>query len=105
MAIFGPTMSATPEFRVQIEPYLTPCKQYVKPDDVRKGYHKPTMSTKHPPSCKVSRIMRAKAKKTPTCSVSLIAIELEGLAAPGEALKIIIISWHDAQGFGGGMKI
>ena len=33
--------------------------------------------------------MRAKAKKTPMCSVSLIAIELKGLAAPGEALKNI----------------
>ena len=32
--------------------------------------------------------MKAKAKKTPMCSVSLIAIELKGLAAPGEALKI-----------------
>ena len=32
--------------------------------------------------------MRAKAKKTPMCSGSLIAIELKGLAAPGEALKI-----------------
>ena len=31
--------------------------------------------------------MRAKAEKTPMCSVSLIAIELKGLAAPGEALK------------------
>ena len=31
--------------------------------------------------------MMAKAKKTPMCSVSLIAIELKGLAAPGEALK------------------
>ena len=46
-AIFGPTMSATPEFGIQIEPNLTPYKQYVKPDDARKGYHKPTMSTKH----------------------------------------------------------
>ena len=42
------------------------------------------------PSHKVPRIMRAKAKKTPMCSVSLIAIELKGLAAPGEALKINI---------------
>ena len=33
--------------------------------------------------------MRAKAKKAPVCSVSLLAIELKGLAAPGEALKII----------------
>ena len=36
--------------------------------------------------------MRAKANKTPMCSVSLIAIELKGLAAPGEALKIQIIA-------------
>ena len=33
--------------------------------------------------------MRAKAKKAPMCSVSLIAIELKGLAASAEALKII----------------
>ena len=33
--------------------------------------------------------MRAKAKKTPMCSVSLIAIDLKGLAALGEALKIL----------------
>ena len=31
--------------------------------------------------------MRAEAKKTPMCSVSLIEIELKGLAAPGEALN------------------
>ena len=31
--------------------------------------------------------MKAKAKKTPMCSVMLIAIKLKGLAAPGEALK------------------
>ena len=35
----------------------------------------------------VPRIMRAKAKKTPMYSESLIVIELKGLAAPGEALK------------------
>ena len=86
MAIFGPTMSATPQFGVQGGPNLAPYRQYLKPDDGRKGYHKPTMSTKHsPPSHKVPRIMRAKAK--PMCPVSLIAIELKGLAAPGEALK------------------
>ena len=33
--------------------------------------------------------MTAKAKKTPMCSVSLIAIKLKGLVAPGEALKNI----------------
>ena len=59
-------------------------KQYLKPDDARKGYHEPTMSTK-PPS--KSKIVRAKAKKTALCPASLIAIELKGLAAPGEALK------------------
>ena len=41
-------------------------------------------------SHKVPRIMGAKAKKAPMCSVSLIAIELKGLAAPGEALKNIL---------------
>ena len=91
MAIFGPIMSATPQFEVQIGPNLAPHKQYLKPDDARKGHHEPTMSTKtSPPSHKVPRIMRAKAKKTPMCSVSLIAIELKGLAAPGEALKNIL---------------
>ena len=35
--------------------------------------------------------MRAQAKKTPMCSVSLIAIELKGLAAPGEALNIKLL--------------
>ena len=44
------------------------------------------------PSHKVPRITRAKAKKAPMCSVSLIAIELKGLAAPGEALKNILSS-------------
>ena len=34
--------------------------------------------------------MRAKAKKTPVCSVILIAIRLKGLAALGEALKNIM---------------
>ena len=32
---------------------------------------------------------RTKAKKAPMCSVSLIAIELKGMAALGEALKNI----------------
>ena len=34
--------------------------------------------------------MRAKAKKTPMCSVRLLALELKGLAAPGEALKYFL---------------
>ena len=48
LAIFGPTMSATPQFGVQIGPNLAPYKQYLEPDDARKGYHEPTMSTEHP---------------------------------------------------------
>ena len=48
LAIFGPTMSATPQFGVQIGPNLAPYKQYLKPDDATKGYLEPTMSTKHP---------------------------------------------------------
>ena len=87
-ARFGPTMSATPQFGIQIVPNVAPYKQKLEPDDTRKGDHEPTMSTKHPPqSHKVARIMRTKAKKTPMCSVSLIATELKGLAAPDEALK------------------
>ena len=84
LTIFGPTMSATPQFGDKIGPNLGLFKQYLKPDDARKGYHEHTMSTK-PPS--KSKIMRAKAKKTALCPASLIAIELKGLAAPGEALK------------------
>ena len=88
MAIFGATMSATPQFGVKIRANLAPRKQYLKPDDARKGYHEPTMSNKTPlPSHNVPKIMRTKAKKAPMCSVSLIAIKLKGLAAPGEALK------------------
>ena len=71
MAIFGPTNSATPQFGVQSGPNLAPFYQYLEADDARKGYHEPTMSTKPP----VRR------------PVSLIAIELKGLAAPGEALE------------------
>ena len=33
--------------------------------------------------------MRTKAKKTPMSLVSLVEIELKGLAPPGEALKIL----------------
>ena len=40
-------MSATPQLGVQIGLNLASYKQYLKPDDSRKGYHEPTMSTKH----------------------------------------------------------
>ena len=46
LAIFGPTMSATRQFGVPIGPNLAPYKQYLKPDDTRKGYQEPTKSTK-----------------------------------------------------------
>ena len=93
LAILGPTMSATPLFGVNIGPEVAPCTQFLKPNDARKGYHEPTMSNKTPlPSHKVPEIMRTKAKKAPMCSVSLIAIELKGLAAPGEALKILTLT-------------
>ena len=80
LAILGPTMSATPQFGVKIRPNQAKCGQYLGPDEARKC--KIPLS-----SHKVLRIMRAKAKKTPMCSASLIAIKLKGLAAPGEALK------------------
>ena len=48
LAICGPTMPATPQFGVQIVSNLAPYKQYLKADDARKGYHEPTMSTRHP---------------------------------------------------------
>ena len=86
LAIFDPTMSATPQFGDKIGPNLGLYRQYLKPDDARKGYHEPTMSPQ-PPS--KSRIIRGKAKKTPLCPVSLIALELKGLAAPGGNLKNI----------------
>ena len=49
LAIFGPTMSATPQFGGKLGSNLAPCKQYLKPDDARKGYHERSMST-NPPS-------------------------------------------------------
>ena len=91
LAIFGPTMSATLQFGLNIGPNLAPCQQYLRLEEARKCYHKPTMSNKtFLPSHEVPRIMGTKAKKTPMCSVSLIAIELKGLAAPGEALKNMV---------------
>ena len=41
----------------------------------------------------------AKAKKAPMCSLTLLAIELKGLVAPGEALKNICFDyfWKSAS--------
>ena len=80
-------MSATPQFGIEIGAHLAPCKPYLSLHDAKKGNHNPTMSNKmRLPSHKVLRIKRAKAKKAPMSSVSLLAIELKELAA-GEALK------------------
>ena len=88
LAIYGPIMSTTPQFVVKIGPNLAQCNHYVKSDDAKKRLPWAYNVKETPlPSHKVPRIMRAKAKKAPMCSVSLIAIELKGLAAPGEALK------------------
>ena len=38
----------TSQFGVHIGPNLAPYKQYLKPDEARKGYHEPTMSTNSP---------------------------------------------------------
>ena len=89
-ATFGPTMSATPQLAVKIGANLAPSEHYLKPDDPTKGHHKRIMSNKAPLPCHdLFGTMTAKAKKAPMCSMNLIAIELQGLAAPGEALKII----------------
>ena len=81
-------MSATPQFGVKIGAHLAPCKPYLKLHDAKKGNNNPTMSNKIPlPSHKVLKIMGVKSKKAPMSSVSLTAIELKGLAAPGEALR------------------
>ena len=92
LAIFGPTMSDAPQFGVKIGSILAQREQYLKPDDTRKSKPRAYKVNKTSfPSHKVPRIMRAKAKKAPMCSVSLIAIELKGLAAPGKALELIFL--------------
>ena len=88
-------MSDAPQFGVKIGSILAQCEQYLKPDDTRKSKPRAYKVNKTSfPSHKVPRIMRAKAKKAPMCSVSLIAIELKRLAAPGEALKIFVHAAH-----------
>ena len=55
------------------------------PGDPREGYPKLTMSNKTLLPCrKVPSITLGKAKKAPMCSMNFMAIELKGLAAPGE---------------------
>ena len=100
LAIFGPTMSATPQFGDKIGPNPGPYEQHLKPDDARKACHEPTMSTK--PSSK-SRVMKTKVKKTSLCPVSLIAIKLKGLAAPGEALQNMLSAFPRRRVTGRGM--
>ena len=93
MAIFGSTMSATPQCGVKIGPNLVPRKQYLKPDDTRKGYHEPTMPTRHLSKSQGPQNYEGQGQEGSMCAVSLIAIELKGLAAPGKALKILDLIW------------
>ena len=97
MAIFGSTMSATPQCGVKIGPNLAPSKQFLKPDDARKGYHEPTMPTRHLSKSQGPQNYEGQGQEGSMCAVSLIAIELKGLAAPGEALKITASFGRDAN--------
>ena len=64
--------------------------QYLKSDDARKGYHKPTMPPKPPSKSQGLQNYEGQGQQVSMCSASLIAIELKGLAALGEALKILL---------------
>ena len=97
LAIFGSTMSATPQCGVKIGPNLAPSKQHLKPDDARKGYHEPTMPTRHLSKSQGLQNYEGKGQEGSMCAVSLIAIELKGLAAPGEALKNISFKMLEDQ--------
>ena len=87
LTIFGATMSATPQCGVKIGPNLAPSNQFLKPDGARKGYHEPTMPTRRLSKSQGPQNYEGKGQEGSMCAVSLIAIELKGLAAPGEALK------------------
>ena len=95
MATFGPTMSATHQFGGKIGYNLAPCQQYLKPDDAREGYHEPTVLTKPLSKSPGPQNYEGQGQKAPMCSVSLFAIDLKGLAAPGEALKNKDAPWAD----------
>ena len=87
LVIFDSTRSATCQFGLKIGPNRSPCKPYVKPDDPRKVHHKLAMLNKTPlPRHKVPRIHVQGQAGTHTF-ISLTAIELKGLPAPGEGLK------------------
>ena len=88
LPILGRTISATPRSGVEIRPNLAPCDAYLEPGDPRKKQPRTCNVNRNPnPRHKVPRIIRATAKIASMCSSSLIAIEIEGLAASGEALK------------------
>ena len=67
---------------------LAPSKQYLKPDDARKGYNEPTMPTRHSSKSQGPRNHEGQDQEN-SMLVSLITMEVKGLAAPGEALKNI----------------
>ena len=48
LAVFGPSMSATPQFGIKIGAYVAPCRPYLKLHNAKKGNHNPKMSNEIP---------------------------------------------------------
>ena len=88
MATFGPIMPARPRFKLKIGSNLRPSKPNLRPNVPGNAHLEPTMSSNtHLPCHKVLMSMMPKPKQSLMWSRTRIAIELKGLAAPGEALK------------------
>ena len=99
MATFGPIMPARPRFKLKIGSNLRPSKPNLRPNVPGNAHLEPTMSSNtHLPCHKVLMSMMPKPKQSLMWSRTRIAIELKGLAAPGEALK----NYHlnDGKDFG-----
>ena len=83
-------MSATCQFGLKIGDNLTPCQQYLKPDDAEKATTSPQCQQNPPSKSQGPQNYEGRGQEgtyQAMCSVSLLAIGLKGLAAPGEALK------------------
>ena len=88
MATFGPIMPAKPRFKLKIGSNLRPSKPNLRPNVPGNAHLEPTMSSNtHLPCHKVLMSMMPKPKQSLMWSRTRIALELKGLAAPGEALK------------------
>ena len=88
MATFGPIMPARPRFKLKIGSNLRPSKPNLRPNVPGNAHLEPTMSSNtHLPCHKVLMSMMPKPKQSLMWSRTRIAIELKGLAAPGEALR------------------